>query len=148
MQSGSWRDCALLVPLFTLFVAAVLGCERTGARKYKVQGKVTYPNGAPVTSGIVEFELVDRTPYKGRPVNATGEIAPDGTYYLSTEEDGDGAWPGKHRAIVLENPPDIQLGQRWQPAIAARFRSYGESGLAFDIEAKETNQIDIQVTRP
>ena len=137
-----------ILPFLAALVAFQLGCGESGPRTFKVQGKVTYPDGSPVTAGTVEFELIDKDAFRGRRVNASGMIGPDGGYYLSTQQDGDGAWPGKHRAIVLDKNPDIEIGQRWQPAIAQRYRSYDESGLEFEVKDQEVNQIDIQVTRP
>jgi len=144
-----WRSVRpMVVPSVVSCIAVAMGCERSGPRTYKVQGKVTYSDGSPMTAGTVDFELVDPIAYKGHPVNAAGGIAPDGTYYLSTEKDGDGAWPGRHRAIVSDMIPDLEFGERWQPTIDPRYRSYEESGLEFEVQAQEVNQIDIQVRRP
>jgi hypothetical protein len=64
----------------------------------KVHGKVTY-KGQPVTSGRILF-----TPIEGKGAasgqNATGEIASDGSYEMTTFNTGDGAILGQHIVTV------------------------------------------------
>lgn len=78
--------------LFTLSSLAILFCAFSGGcgsghpETFPVAGKITY-DGQPVTQGTVVFY-----PEEGQP--AMGTIAADGSYRLTTFEDGDGAAAG------------------------------------------------------
>jgi hypothetical protein len=66
-----------------------------------VSGKVTY-QGKPVPKGTITFLTDDP---KGR--NATGEIGPDGSYTLQTEEPRDGAQLGEYRVTIFAHDEPI-----------------------------------------
>ncbi|NLF06672.1 MAG: hypothetical protein GX594_01660 [Pirellulaceae bacterium] len=68
------------------------GCGPSRPATAPVHGRVTY-QGKPVVEGTIIFH-----PEKGR--QSIGEIAPDGTYKLTTFEPGDGALLGKHRVSI------------------------------------------------
>ena len=70
----------------------VAGCGPTYPERGVVRGVVT-SGGKPVTQGYVRF-----LPEAGRA--AVGEIAPDGSYQLTTFEPGDGALVGKHKVTI------------------------------------------------
>ena len=84
--------------LFTLSSLAILFCAFSGGcgsghpETFPVAGKITY-DGQPVTQGTVVFY-----PEEGR--SAMGTIAADGSYRLTTFEDGDGALPGRHTVTI------------------------------------------------
>ena len=90
--------------LFLLFAAT--GC----GKNCKVSGKVTYPDGKPVTAGKVIFETDTYF--------ASGWLTEDGTYKLGGAEIGDGVLPGTYRVsisspvepIITELPPLRQGG--------------------------------------
>jgi hypothetical protein len=96
------RGLALLTGPLALVV--LIGCgDSTGLEKrYPVSGKVTY-KGQPVPKGNVFFVPVDAT--KGR--SAGGEIAEDGSYTLTTAEEGDGALPGEYKVAVISQDIDM-----------------------------------------
>jgi hypothetical protein len=79
--------------------AAVPGCGREPRPPMgRVSGKVTY-KGQPFDAGMVVFNPA------GGPENstgqpATGKIAADGSYRLTTFDDGDGALVGEHIVMV------------------------------------------------
>jgi hypothetical protein len=60
-----------------------------------VKGRVTY-RGKPLTKGSITFEPTDG----GR--EARGTIGPDGTFVMTTDQDGDGALIGVHRVSVAD----------------------------------------------
>jgi hypothetical protein len=76
-------------PLVLLLLA---GCGSGRPETVPISGKITYA-GKPVTQGKIVFY-----PEHGRP--ATGEIGPDGSYSLTTFDQGDGAVLGKHRVTI------------------------------------------------
>jgi hypothetical protein len=67
------------------------GCNR-GPRLVSVQGTVKV-NGKPLNQGVVMFY-----PATGRP--ATGQIAENGTYSLTTYAPNDGAAPGEYAVTI------------------------------------------------
>lgn len=80
--------------------------------------------------------------------NARGVIQSDGSYFLTTFVEGDGATPGRHQIIVQEPYPDIDGDEvRIRSAIDAKYRRYNTSGLEIDVK-EEPNEIAIVVTRP
>jgi hypothetical protein len=124
-----------VVAAFVLLVG-VAGC----GGYYPVHGKVTYPDGSPVTKGIVVFESNGAA----NAISARGEIQADGTYQLGTDKPGDGVPAGKYRVLVtprLENPdaPEVTFDRR--------FADFNTSGLEFEVGSGD-NDFSIQVTRP
>jgi hypothetical protein len=92
-----------------LVLLAPLGCGRAGPEMARVTGKVTY-QGKPVPKGTIAFIPVA----DGR--NATGALAPDGTYRLQTEEPNDGAQLGEYKVtisarddVVLDYTPPVPI---------------------------------------
>ena len=133
----------LVVSALMLCIAS--SCGSQPASTYPVTGKVTYPDGSPVTGGMVEFE--PRETASGQRDCARGAIQPDGSYSLSTFREGDGAVPGHHRVVVQDLYPsdDPQPGARtWKPALDPRFRRYETSGLQYDVKP-EPNVIHIRL---
>ncbi len=65
-----------------------------------VKGKITH-RGKPLTQGEITFEPTDG----GR--EAHGKIQPDGSFELTTFQEGDGALVGVHRVLIagIEPPP-------------------------------------------
>ena len=125
------RRCAALVVALLLLA----GCGGGEHSTYPAGGKVTFSDGAPLTSGRVELQLIDAKKH----VSARGWIQPDGTFTLSTYETGDGAVEGEHLALVTPGRTE---------RIAPHFRSYQTSGLKFTVTRdKGKNRFDIVVTR-
>ena len=83
---------------------AVVVCAGCGSGKpdtASVEGTIRL-HGELVTTGRITFY-----PEQGRP--ATGQIGSDGTYALTTFEDGDGALLGKHRVTVRSTHVDVKM---------------------------------------
>ena len=132
-----------------LLLLPLSGCGPDRPATYPVKGKVTFPDGSPVTAGMVVFELIIDDLTKAH--NARGKILEDGSYFLTTfDEEGDGAVPGRHRVIVQEPYPeaDVDEGELVPPrTIDPKYRTYEGSGLEFEVKEEE-NVIDITVTEP
>jgi hypothetical protein len=94
-------------------ISAVLAAGLAGcAEKYKMEvapvtGKVTC-NGKPITEGYIIFTPIvsgSADPAKsGKSAYAT--IKPDGTYSLTTYDEGDGALIGKHEVRIYKPDPE------------------------------------------
>src|SRR4051794_7847652 len=92
----------LLATLAVSGVLVLIGCSDDGlARRYPVSGKVTF-KGQPLKTGRISF--VPEAP-DGR--GAGAEIV-DGAYTLTTQEPGDGAFPGKYKVSVVVQNLDMQ----------------------------------------
>jgi hypothetical protein len=116
-----------------LAVSTLAGCGRGGPEMARVSGKVTY-QGKPVVKGTIAFLPVAPG---GRA--ATGEIGPDGSYRVQTEEPNDGAQLGEYRVTisahdepVLDYTPRVPV----QPKllVPAQFENPETSGLKKTVE--------------
>jgi hypothetical protein len=77
-----------------LISASIVGCGAgNGPERGVVRGVVT-TGGKPIPQGVIRFH----PQAGGRP--ATGTLASDGTYSLTTIEPGDGAPVGAHRVTI------------------------------------------------
>ena len=93
-------------------VALPLGCggDPSKPKLGRVSGTVTY-KGEPVTKGVVSFVPAGGPGVEtGQP--AAGEIGSDGSYELTTFDEGDGAVLGEHVVLVqaVEMDPSIEGG--------------------------------------
>jgi len=86
-----------------VLLATVLltGCGGGEFDTTAVSGTVTF-DGQPVTSGRIRFVPQGDSTITGKP--AQGEVQPDGTFVLTTYDEGDGAVVGRHR--VYYAPPE------------------------------------------
>lgn len=130
-----------------MFVLSGCGGEASGQRETaRVQGTVTY-QGQPLTTGTVFF-----VPEGGGPT-AEGQIGEDGTFELTTYEEGDGAVPGKHGVMIHaqrevqevlpededpDNPQDPQL-------IPPKYSSVETSGLTATVTADGENSVKFEL---
>jgi hypothetical protein len=123
-----------------LVLLAAGGC---GPRLYPVRGLVTYPDGRPVTEGLVVFE----SDGAGKPVTARGDIRPDGRYELSTFRPGDGVPPGKYHVLVAprSDPNAVDRAPK-PPPFDPRYASFQTSGLEVEV-AGGTADYPIQVAQ-
>lgn len=140
-----------LLALVVVGLVATAGCGSGSVATYPVKGKVTYPDGTTVSGGMVEFaSMVPEGTEEPKRFNARGRIHSDGSYFLTTFENGDGVVPGHHRAIVQEPYPvtDMEEGRpaSSQNTISEKYWHYNTSGLEFEVKEEE-NEIDIVVTR-
>jgi hypothetical protein len=128
-----------LTPALLLLTAA--GC---GPRLYPVRGKVTYPDGTPVTEGTVVFESQGGE----KPRTSRGTIRADGGYELATHKPGDGVPAGKYRALVAPKyDPNAVDRPKGPPPFDPRYTSFETSGLEFEVTAAGPNEFPIRVTR-
>ena len=131
------------------FVALVLlgllaGCS--GSDQFptaKVSGKITYQN-KPVPNGTVMF-----VPEGDKP-SATGELKPDGTYELTTYEEGDGAVLGPHTVMItavedMSNKLPEQRSGTPQALVPVKYTNNSTSGLTAEVKDVEVNTINFEL---
>ncbi len=133
----------LSVFLLSLSAAA---CARS-PELVPVQGRVLY-NGAPLPRGTVIFQ-----PAAGQP--ATGDLAADGSFELTTPGQGRGAAPGSYRVSVtafapVETPLDEPLLLEGKPArgeslIPEHYSLAATSGLQVEVPLTGSDSLLIQL---
>jgi hypothetical protein len=134
--SNGLRCCAVL---FILLFA--LGCGNN-ADIYPVHGTVVFSDGSPATElagGLIVFKSL-----AGKPGNANGSIQGDATFRMSTKGGHDGAYLGKHQAIVT--PPRGDRDNARPNIIHRRHMDFETSGIEIEVQPK-TNDITITVDR-
>lgn len=140
-----WRQV-----LAAAIVCTCVGCSGPSApRTVAVHGKVTY-RGQPVAQGTVSFQPVKAA--EGYPLRpATGDIAPDGSYQLSTFAAGDGAVPGEYRVVIVSKTSEATLenphaAEHW--FIPEKYGNAEQSGLTAIVPADsaEDAPIDFDLT--
>jgi hypothetical protein len=138
-QLKSGPGLTALAVLLILITAA--GC---GNGRYTVTGKVTYPDGSPLTEGIVIGQMGEGL----ESVTVQGSVKPDGTFSWGTDVPGDGARPGLYRvAVVPRTLGDAELSQGMKPAVAGKYRNPNTSKISFEVKPGP-NVLNITVTRP
>ena len=121
---------------------SVTGCGSGRLKTYPVEGKVVFANGTPVKVGTIECKSTEHG------VQATGTISRDGTFKLTTYEEGDGAVAGSHQCVIVQfvQTEDIP---NYKPSslgvVNPKHSSYATSGLAFEVPPNALNQIVLQV---
>ena len=136
------------MPLFVIIIMA--GCGDP-----KVTGKVTFPDGSPLTKGQVMFQAPNFV--------GSGDIRKDGTYSAGKLKDGDGLPLGHYQVFISgtlvydqsQSEPSQEAAIGRMPVsrtpkpinlIASKFTSPGSSGLT--VEVKGNTKFDITVDPP
>jgi hypothetical protein len=107
---------------------------------------VVLTTGKPLTKGTIYFEPVSAPGLK-----ASGKIQPDGTYSLTTYQEGDGAVEGEHRVyLVLDDgqASESRAGQKkGRSTLLLQFTDPDSSGIKVHVKPG-TNQLDPIVLKP
>lgn len=110
------------------------GCgDETGlGKRYPVYGTVTY-KGAPLESGRISFIPADGTNAKLRA--AAGDIT-NGSYKLTTHDEGDGALPGEYFVTIASKQVD-------NTKVLETVNKYGGGGRQQDIAKAAANATNL-----
>jgi hypothetical protein len=130
MSCSQGSKCALLLTIAALAV----GCGEGGGDTTTVRGKVTY-SGAPVTSGLINFQAAGAKPLGG-------EIGADGSYEFDLP-------PGEY-TVRIDTPPPMPAGYKEGdplPKLAPRqvpekYSLYDTSGLTVTVGTDSPQQQD------
>jgi hypothetical protein len=137
-EKGRPRLAALAI------LVVLLGAAGCGNGRYTVTGKVTYPDGSPLTEGNVIGQMGEGL----ESVTVQGTVKSDGTFSWGTDSPGDGAVPGLYYVAVIPRAlSDAELGQGLKPAVDGKYRNPKGSGIKFEVKAGR-NDLRITVTRP
>lgn len=124
--------------------AFLLGCSNR-ERLYPATGRVTYQDGTPLAGGAIEFRPAKPSAKPGP--NATGQIASDGTFQMSTFGVDDGVVIGQHQVLIIPPPtPEEFGGRRLSNSVAPRFGSFETSGLHADVVPQGPNYFEFKVS--
>ena len=136
-----------------LMITAI-GC---GPKVYPVKGKVTFEDKPMPWGGSIAF--VPQGTEKLR--EAGGIIDEDGNFFLTTEKPGDGAMAGEYRVVIQQvtGKEGKNIGDDGKPGsradldlpkkdhIPAKYSDTYNSPLTAKVEAKNANEINIQLKR-
>jgi hypothetical protein len=132
---GSW------LVLTTVAIASTIGCG--GGQTAPVDGRVKFKDGSDVS--VLSGYEVDFQPAAGK-TSATGHIAPDGTFKLTTFGADDGAIPGQHLvAISPPTSPDPDKPPQ-KSKLPAKYSSFDTSDLTVEIKPGR-NTIELELER-
>jgi len=121
-----------------LMIVFVAGCGDP-----TVTGKVTFPDGTPLTQGQVMFQKEGFV--------ASGNIQPDGTYSAGKLKDGDGLPPGRYQVFITGTMTFGGSGEA-SPTMTARplnlidlkYTAPNTSGLTVEVNGKTTFDIPVE----
>lgn len=145
-----------------LISIVAFGCSGSdNVEVYPVKGVVLFEGKPMVGGGSISF--VPTTSQNGK--NAGGIINPDGTFEMTTYDDGDGAMVGTFRVMILQtvvDEPTIQ-GDTDAPVAAASigpvktvppeqqipliYADPASSPSTVTIEARELNELKIELSK-
>jgi hypothetical protein len=130
-----------------MIVLCLSGCGGGQLPTYPVNGKVVFEDGTSPQFGTVEF-LND-----AHQLNARGEIANDGTFSVSTFEDGDGAVEGTHRIAIIQltmSPHTAQFNHLIKhdhgEVVDSKYHDFRTSGLTWQISTGD-NEVMLTVKK-
>jgi hypothetical protein len=122
---------------------AALGCKPSSQLPTaKVRGTVTV-DGAPIPSGTVYF-----SPTKGR--GARGKIKTDGTFELTTYQEGDGAIMGEHAVFVIALDGGADEAEQSGPVkslVPTKYSNPDTSELRFEVKPNEQNNAILKLMK-
>ena len=136
-HATSVRDIAEAVglPIFLYDVPSRTVC---GLADETIARLAEHPRCIGLKDATVEFESLEAK------VSASGAIQEDGSFRLTTEQPGDGAWLGKHKVLIARHYPNPDTAA--PRVIHSRYESFETSGLEAEVEAK-SNTIVFKVER-
>lgn len=138
-SSAGWFGLACCIG-WGLVVAT--GCNGGRLNTYPVVGQVVFEDGTPVKMGTVETKSVQHG------VQATGAIAKDGTFTLTTYSPDDGAVAGDHKCVIVQFLPTENI-PNYRPStlgvVHRRHSSYATSDLNFTIQKTGENRVRLVV---
>ena len=135
--------------VFSIICVLILTLSAGCGKNCSVSGRVTFPDGTPLTVGEVAFET-DTFYGKGR-------IDSNGYFKMGSSNPGDGVPRGNYRVSVQDvygptevfksgpdRPPTLVYPKEWP--IDKKFTSPGTSGLTCEVKGR--TKYDITVEKP
>ena len=119
MKSASWVG---RLAAAVLLVAAPSGCGSRGL--VPVEGRVTFAGKAPPAGGYVFFVPLDASTGEGgeKPRSGTALFMEDGSFTVTTFQNGDGLRPGRYEARIQCERPGKAAGEGGVSAVPPDFK--------------------------
>ena len=140
-------------PFGCIALLALLGCSGDGLPDMvPISGSVSY-RGRPLDHGTVMF-----IPTRSGGRQASGRIESDGTYELTTQQQGDGAQYGEYKVVVhsLEPHPGepsrmeyealAQAGIERKQEVPQKYTSPESSPLSVTVDANHSGTENLELT--
>jgi hypothetical protein len=124
-------------------LAMICGCSSDRIPTFPVRGRVTFPDGAEVRTGVIELRSLEHG------FNARSEIDRNGNFVLGTYENGDGAVAGQHQAIVMQflaTDSGPEMKHDHGDPVDQAYSDYATSPLRFEI-TDGANDLSVEVER-
>ena len=145
IQPTAIQRAALLIAWATVgtWLTGTAGCG--GPNTVPVQGRVEFADGQPVRTGRIEFRAVDAE------WRAMSEIAPDGSFALTTADGAAGLPPGDYEIIVVQLIITEDLARRAHGDgghgrnVPRRYADYYTSGLRATVTDGGANDLRITI---
>lgn len=109
-----------------------------------VRGVVTM-DGKPLPGGRVMFSPIASGENKVVGQSALGHIQPDGSFVLTTFEEGDGAVVGSHRPVVMENRQEDDPNSNRPTRTGPRIGVITLNDVTFEVKAGQENVFTIEL---
>ena len=127
----------------------MIGCGSDRPATHPVDGRVVFQDGGSLTFGTIEFYNEEHK------VNARGTVKGDGSFTMTTFEDGDGAVAGKHKVVIMQivaapTGPHAEAKSKivhnHGALVARKYLDYRTSGLTCDIK-EGINEVKLVVEK-
>jgi len=134
-----------------LVLIAAIFCAIGCSKNVKVSGKVTFPDGSPLTVGKVTFETAT--------YSASGQLKEDGTYTIGSLSDNDGLPPGLYKVFIagamkqdgtknmnVQTPgaTTSMAMPMFTLAVATKFTKADTSGITCDVKRSMTFDFEVE----
>ena len=127
--------------LFTVVITSLAGCG--GGQTAPVNGRVKFKDGSDIS--VLSGYEVDFQPEGGK-TSATGHVAPDGSFKLTTFGADDGAIPGRHR-VAISPPPSPDPDKPPQKSkLPSKYSNFETSEMSVEIKPGR-NDIELALDR-
>ncbi len=122
---------------------AAVGCSNQ-PQVAPVRGFVTM-NGKPLAGGRIMFAPIASGEDKNVGHSAMGQIQQDGSFVLTTYEDGDGALVGSHYPVVMENRQEDEPNSPRRTVPGPKIGVVTMNHITFEVVAGEDNMFTIEM---
>ena len=133
----------LNVGLLSIACALIVGCSNHP--DVALARGVVKMDGKALPGGRVMFQPIAVGEDKIVGKSAMGQIQEDGSFVLTTYEDGDGATVGSHQAVVMENRQDDDPNSDRPTRKGPRIGVVTLNDITFDVVAGEENVFTIEL---
>jgi hypothetical protein len=127
-------------------LAGALLAAGCGNRTAPIEGTVVFADApdTPATE-LAGYVITFESEGEGRtPVSGTGAVGPDGTFRVSTFQEGDGALRGRQKVAIT--PPFRPDGSMMPSKILPKYHDLKTSGLTIDVQPG-VNRVKLTVER-